>query len=240
MRTSSDYGWLASPNWPMTNIMKRYLYALCFACVTVTGCYDPTEGTVSAGGAAPKKGNIEVSHNDRQLALDAENTDMKWTGSNTVGQTPYGFFYQLSGKAVVDGRSQELKSVEVLIDMTSVQAMDKKLTKKLKENGFFEVKKYPAASFESTSITKGPRKDDKDGTTHVIEGNFQLRDVTKSIQIPVAIKVDPESFTLTSEFSINRKDYGVVYENSAEDALIRDGVVINLEITIPPKEKSAE
>ena len=35
--------------------------------------------------------------------------------------------------------------------------------------------------------------------------------------------------------SINRKDYGVVYSNSLEDAAIRDGVVIDLAIDVDRK-----
>jgi len=200
--------------------------------IVTVGCYDPTEDTVSVSGTAPKESQVAIDRSDRELKLDAENTEIKWTGSNAAGQTPYGFFYELSGKAVLDHASEALKAVDVLIDMTSVKAMNPALTEKLKNSGFFEVNKFGTSRFESTTVAVGAREGDPEGTTHVMEGNFQLRDQTHSIKIPVAIEISPRKFTLTSEFSINRKDYGVVYSNTVEDVAIRDGVVLNLNIEV--------
>jgi hypothetical protein len=44
--------------------------------------------------------------------------------------------------------------------------------------------------------------------------------------------VTPENATVEAEFSINRKDFGIVYAGKADD-LIRDGVVIKLTIKVP-------
>ena len=227
MPTSPAFVWFVSLR------MKRFQFLLlCLTILVPSGCYDPTDATVTVTGAAPKQNQVAIDEADRELELTADNTDIKWTGSNAAGQTPYGYFYELSGKAVLDGDSETLKAVVVLIQMDSVKAMNPSLTEKLKKHGFFEVEKFGTSRFHSTSISRGGRPDDPDGTTHVIEGNFQLRDVTRSIKIPVAISIGPTKFGLTSEFSINRKDYGVVYANAVEDAAIRNGVVINLEVEV--------
>ncbi len=62
--------------------------------------------------------------------------------------------------------------------------------------------------------------------------NFELHGVKKSITFPATIQVAPDSVSVTAEFAINRKDFGLVYAGKADD-LIRDGVVIKLTIKVP-------
>jgi len=56
-----------------------------------------------------------------------------------------------------------------------------------------------------------------------------LHGVTKSIQFPAKIAVNPDAATLDSEFFLNRKDFQINYPGMAND-LIRDEVVIKLAI----------
>ena len=213
------------------NSQMRWIGLLLVGLIGIVGCYDPTSNSVDAGGAAAKsETEVEIGSGDLVFKLDGNNCDLKWTGSNSAGMTPYGYFYELEGQVVLDGKSRKVKQFEVTIDMPSVKAMNESLTEKLKNQGFFEVEKYPTARFVSTSISEGPREGDPEGTTDVIEGNFQLRDVTKSISFPVVVSLNGDSLTVSSEFKLNRKDFGVVYSNSVEDALIRDDVLINLDI----------
>lgn len=215
-----------------TSIFTNSLLVTVILSLSVCGCYDPTQDSVDAGsGTAKKEQQVEVADSDLEFSLDSDNCDIKWTGSNSAGMTPHGFFYELAGKIVVDGKTKQLKHFEVDIEMESVKAMNAALTTKLKTKGFFQVDEYPKSRFAVTAVSE-PRDGDPEGTTQVLEGNLQLRDVTKSIKIPVAVNVDEAKgvVTLTSEFKINRKDYGVIYEISIEDALIRDEVLINLDI----------
>lgn len=203
------------------------------------GCYDPTSDKVDAGGGAAKQvDHVNVAENDIEFLLDGDNTDIKWTGSNAAGLSPYGFFYELTGKAIVDGDSKKLKHLEITIDMNGVKATNESLTEKLKHKGFFQVDEFPESTFVLTSVDFRSRDGDPAGTNTIIEGNFQLRDVTQSITIPVEVALKETSaqgksaptLILKSEFKLNRKDYGVVYSNATEDALIRDDILISIEI----------
>ena len=113
----------------------------------------------------------------------------------------------------------------ITIDMNSVTADDPKLTEHLKTADFFDVAKYPQATFESTEIKAGGDK----GATHTVTGNLQMHGVTKSITFPATIVVSPGVVTLDSTFSINRKDFGISYAGAA-DNLIRDEVVLTLKV----------
>ncbi len=218
-------------------ILRPLLFILPAACVGIVawliatgGCADPTADTVDAGGGDAKAtSGVEIADDDVELQLDGQNTGIKWTGSNLKGDTPSGYFYELSGDVVVDGESK-LKHIEITIEMDSVKSTAESLTKKLKHKGFFEVDKFPEAKFVATSITDEMREGDPSGTSFVVEGNFQLRDVTRSITIPMTLEAGENTMQLTSEFKINRKDYGVAYSNTVGDALIRDDVLIEISI----------
>jgi len=62
-----------------------------------------------------------------------------------------------------------------------------------------------------------------------VTGDFNLHGQTKSITFPAKITVTDAEVSVDSEFSINRKDFGIVYAGKADD-LIRDDVVIRLKL----------
>ena len=219
--------------------MKPYIIFIVLAiCVGVAawlistgGCSDPTKDTVDTGGGEARQvSDVEQEADDIEFDLNGENTDIKWTGSNSIGQKPTGFFYDLTGRITANSKSGQLKRLEIEIDMNGVKAMSESLTKKLKHKGFFEVEKFPQATFVSTSVEYEARPGDPNGTNCVVEGNFQLKDVTQSMVIPMEVLVDQNTIKVKSQFSINRKNYGVIYSDAIGDKLIRDSVLVELSI----------
>jgi polyisoprenoid-binding protein YceI len=89
---------------------------------------------------------------------------------------------------------------------------------------------YPTATFTSTAITAGGEK----GATHTVTGTLDLHGVKKSITFPATISVSPEAVTVKAEFALNRKDFNIVYPGKPDD-LIRDEVVLKLDVTAKPK-----
>ena len=84
---------------------------------------------------------------------------------------------------------------------------------------------FPKARFTSTSIKAGG----EGGKSHTITGNLEIKNVTKSITFPANVSVGGETVSVDAEFSINRKDFGIVYPGMPDD-LIRDDVLIKLTI----------
>ena len=72
------------------------------------------------------------------------------------------------------------------------------------------------------------------GGTHNITGNFDLHGVKKSVTFPATIQIAADKVTVNAEFSINRKDWGIIYAGKTDD-LISDGVVIKLSLNVPRK-----
>ena len=118
------------------------------------------------------------------------------------------------------------------IDLNSVETDTEKLTAHLKTPDFFDVAKYPKATFTSTSLTEAPSGSPA-GTTHELRGVLDLHGARKELTIPVKAEVTPEGVRTTSEFTINRHDWAIDYKGMADD-LIKDNVLMKLNLLFPP------
>lgn len=117
-----------------------------------------------------------------------------------------------------------------IIDLTTIDVTDEgmdaetkaKLIGHLTTGDFFEVDKYPTASFVVTS-----------GTADSLTGNLTIKDVTKSITIPYTLTSDEAGATATSSFTFDRTAWGITYNSgnffkNLGDYLIDDVVSLNV------------
>ena len=208
-------------------------YQLIVFCLLLTlvavACSDPAANKpkASVGNAAPESGAPKTGA--ETLTISPDNSKVDFVAAK-VTRSHNGAFKQFSGTVDLINNSAEQSVVSINIDTASVTADDDQLTGHLKTADFFDVAKYPKATFVSTKI----EPDTSNGGTHTITGNFDLHGVKKSISFPATIQVSPDSVSANAEFSINRKDFGINYPGKADD-LIRDGVVIKLTIRAPRK-----
>jgi polyisoprenoid-binding protein YceI len=149
----------------------------------------------------------------------------KVTGSHT------GDFKKWSGSVTLAGGKAEGGKLEFSVQTASVVADEgsrndwtPKLEEHLKGADFFDTAKFPTATFASTEIKAGGT-----GGSHTVKGNLTLRGVTKVVSFPATIVVKGSEVSGKTEFSINRKDFGLVYAGKADD-LIRDGVVLKIDV----------
>lgn len=201
----------------------------------LTACDDPaankpravTSNTATANTAAkPADANVTGT----ALAITTENSKVLFTGSKVTGKHDGGF-NQFSGTIDLVNAKPEESKVSVEIETASVFSDADGLTKHLQTGDFFDVAKYPKASFVSTRIvpdaTKGPNN-------YSVTGDLELRGQKRSVTFPATITVTDAEAAVDAEFSINRKDFGIVYAGKADD-LIRDDVVIKLELNASRK-----
>lgn len=137
-----------------------------------------------------------------EYKLTGENTKIGFEGSKPDGSKHTGSFPKLSGTFDL-GNDITKGKVSVKIDVEGLESDDPKLTGHLKSPDFFETKKYPDAKFESKSIKSG-----KDGFT--VTGDLTMHGKTKEISFPAKISNEGGA-TLSSEFKINRSDWGINY-----------------------------
>ena len=188
-----------------------------------TACNDPAANTTKARtGEAAQVASPAAAQGQRYL-ITPQNSKIEFVGSQVTGKHN-GSFGDFSGQVDYTG-NPETSRVNVTIKTDSLTADAPDLTKHLKTADFFDVAKFPEATFVSTAIKAGG----ENGATHTVTGNLTMHGVTKAITFPATINVTPDAATVESNFSINRKEFGINYAGAA-DNLIRDGVVIALHV----------
>jgi polyisoprenoid-binding protein YceI len=207
---------------------SRVLAGVALAGVLALGCNNPGKDkpkaevaeAVQAPAAAPNAeaaGSVTYKFGPPDSKLD-------YVGAK-VTKKHDGSFGSFSGTIQVPEGNPEKGTVNAEIDVTTITSDDPKLTNHLKSPDFFDVQKFPKARFTSTSIKAGGA----DGRSHTVTGNLELKNVTKSITFPANIQISGDTVNVDGEFSINRKDWGIVYPGMPDD-LIRDEVLIKLQI----------
>lgn len=209
--------------------MRSHLtIAIIFFAALAFGCANPAANKPKAtiANAAPESGSAKPA-NAETLVISPENSKVEFVAAK-VTRSHNGSFKQFTGAIELVKNSVEASRVTIDIQTSSVTTDEDALTKHLQTPDFFDVAKYPKASFTSTKIEAA----NAGGATHSVTGNFELHGVKKSIQFPATVTVAPDSVSVNAEFAINRKDFGLLYPGKADD-LIRDGVVIKLTLKVP-------
>lgn len=211
--------------------MKKIAFGILSISLFLAACEDPAANktravTSNSNSSAPTVRQTKGEN----VPITPETSKVEFTGSKVTGKH-YGGFKDFSGSIdLVDGKP-EASQVAVDIVMNSVYTDADGLTKHLQTGDFFEVEKYPKASFVSTQIAPDATKG---AGNYTVTGDLELRGQKKSVTFPAKIAVSPTEVSVDAEFVINRKDFGIVYAGKADD-LIRDDVVIRLNLKAPRK-----
>lgn len=206
--------------------MKNTLFpsACAVACLLIVGCSDPAENVHQSSASAPAAALAADAAGGREFAL-APSSTVGFIGSKVTGSHEGGFTNITGTLAVTDGKI--VGSPEFTIDMNSIWSDNDRLTGHLRNADFFDVPNHPTTTFTVASIEPG-------SPASTVTGNLALHGVTKSITFPATITVGADAVAVKAEFAINRKDFNINYTGKADD-LIRDNVVIKLDLNAVPK-----
>src|SRR6266542_2649872 len=144
-------------------------------------------------------------------------------GINTVK----GRFKEFTGKLVMDGDA--LKEATATIQVQSIDTGVEQRDNHLRTPDFFDAKTYPTITFKTKRI-----EPTVDGV--VMIADFTMRGVTKELRLPVTLSKpikDPWGNTrvgLETKTKLNRKDYGIKYNDLLESGVAAVGDEIEIEI----------
>ncbi|MBM4358562.1 MAG: YceI family protein [Deltaproteobacteria bacterium] len=204
--------------------MKPSVLLLAPLLFTLTACdNDPAKGKAQATVAAATSA-APVAAGAAKLAFSNDGSKVEYVGAKITGKHAGGFGSFKGTVSLVDG-NPEKSQVTVEIETASLTSDSDMLTGHLKGADFFDVAKFPKATFTSTAIKAGG----SGGATHTITGNLELHGVSKSVSFPATVRVGADSADVDAEFAINRKDFGIVYAGKPDD-LIKDDVAIKLTV----------
>ena len=208
--------------------MKKTLLTLCFAAL-VASCSNAVDTQDAQDGAM---GGTEYT-------VDASASSLQWYGHKPfVENYGHGGAVQIQ-EGVVGISEGVLVSGSFILDMKTIVCTDEALPQEkrdylaghLMSQDFFAVDSFATASFEITQV------DAAEGTySHHISGNLTLRGVSKNIAFDANVTVSDSLVQLTSpRFSIDRKEWGVMYASTSildleKDNLISDDLGITLNI----------
>ena len=191
----------------------------------VISCENPADKTAAANVKDKVEKTTDAAAGTKYVFTPESKVEFvgsKVTGSHNGGfKTFTGHFTVKDGKPVGNDH-------KVVIDMASTFSDAEKLTGHLKSPDFFDVEKFPQSTFDVTELKAA------DGGKYTVSGNFTLHGVTKNISFPATVTQGSDTVTIKAEFDIKRKDFGIVYAGKADD-LIRDEVVIKLDLTAKPQ-----
>ncbi|MDH3494312.1 MAG: YceI family protein [Acidobacteriota bacterium] len=198
-------------------------------CVVLSGCENPADDKAGAITGNANKEKVDVRSAGTGYVFSGADSSLEFVGSKVTGKEP-GSFEKFKGKIdLVDDRV-ERSQVSFEIDMSSVKTDSKGLAEHLMTADFFNVERFPSASFVSTRVEQLPGNG---GDSYQVTGVLDFHGVKKSISFPATIKINKDDIRAKGDFFINRRDFDVNYAGRAND-LIRDEVVIILDIRARP------
>ncbi|MGN7821813.1 YceI family protein [Chitinophaga sp. 22536] len=191
--------------------------------------------------AASNPQAVKVGTGNAYLA-DTSTSLIEWIGTKPTGK--HHGTLRLAGGAIYV-KDTLITGAQLVINMHTLQnidlagdsAMKNKLERELKSSSFFDVDKFPTATFEMTGINSyypavGEEVELKDAT-HVISGNLTLKGVVKNISFPARVTIDSHHLTAVANFNIDRTLWGINYraDKSLQDKLINSQVNIGFHIS---------
>lgn len=180
-------------------------------------------------GAATSNWQIDPQHSSAQFAV-------RHLGLSTVR----GAFSKLSGKMVLDDQDITKSSVEVSIDISTVDTREPDRDKDLRSERFFDVAHYPTMTFKSAKVEQvAPGK-------LKVTGNLTIRGTTKEVVLdvdgPTAPVKDPwgnQRLAATATAKINRQDFGVKWNAKLDNGGVVVGDDVNITIDVELIQKAA-
>jgi polyisoprenoid-binding protein YceI len=161
--------------------------------------------------------------------VDVDHSGVGFTIRHFVSNVP-GRFRDFGGVIKYDKQNPAASSVELTVKAASIDTSNNDRDEHLRSKDFFDVQSFPTLTFTSTKVTA------KDANNLDVTGNLTLHGVTKEVTIPVEVlgfmkTPNGEKAGFETAFTINRKDYGIVW-NRVIDAgsVLSDDVKISISI----------
>ena len=145
-----------------------------------------------------------------------------------------GQFRDFDAAINIDRADPAKSSVEFTIQAASIDTGNDSRDKHLRSADFFDVEKFPTITFKSTSVKPTSKN------TFDVTGDLTMHGVTKRVTLPVEFLGfgkdgrgnEKAGFSIAT--TVNRKDYGIVWNRTFDDGGVLLGedvkVAIDLEV----------
>jgi len=225
----------------MKNLIN--LFCILFAVSSLTACQSPKSPDAVT---SDPKAETEDAAGSTYTANTAESI-VEWIGTKVSGYHT-GTVNMKSGELTVSNGT--VTAGNFVLDMPTIIATgpkkvseeaNGKLTGHLHSADFFDVSKFPEATFTITGVkpfagTANPTDDPREekvnkykitNPTHTISGNLSIKGIEKNIEFPAQVTVSDALVEAKAKFNIDRKQWDISYAGSPDD-LIRDEIHLGI------------
>src|SRR6478672_4805347 len=162
-------------------------------------------------------------------AIDPVHSSIGFSVRHLMVSKVRGIFQNFSGAIVVAEDGTPSVTAEIAVD--SISTNNEQRDAHVKSADFFEVEKYPTATFRSTDVRAN-------GDNYVVDGEFTLKGVTKPVSLELEFNgVNPgmghgEVAGFEASVVLNRKDFGIDIDMPLETGgtVVGDKITITLDI----------
>jgi polyisoprenoid-binding protein YceI len=169
--------------------------------------------------------------------IDPNHSTAQFTVRHLAISNVSGSFTKVTGTVQLNDKDITQAQVNAVIDAASVDTRVPDRDKDLRSPNFLDVEKYPTLEFKSKRIVNNGGKLQMIGDL-TLHGT--TREVTLDVDGPTPELNDPWGNVrrgFSANTTINRKDYGVVWNNTLKtgEAVVGDNVKIQIDIEIVKK-----
>lgn len=164
--------------------------------------------------------------------IDSAHSNIQFTARHMMISKVRGQFEAFDGSVNFDAENPENTTIDIQIDVTSINTKDGDRDGHLKSADFFDVENFPVATFKSTKVVQ---EDDDEGKLY---GELTVRGVTREVVLDVeyaGIAKSPWGSTsagFSASTTLNRKDFGLNWNQALETGGVLVGEKIKLEIEL--------
>jgi polyisoprenoid-binding protein YceI len=161
--------------------------------------------------------------------IDPAHSAAQFSVRHLAISTVRGAFSKVKGTVNFDDADISKSSVDVTIDVSTVDTREPKRDDDLRSDRFFDVKDFPTMTFKSTKVEQAAPGKLK------VTGDLNIRGVTKPVVLDVDGPTPPvkdpwgnQRAAATATTKINRQDFGVKWNANMDNG----GVVVGDEVSI--------
>ena len=169
-----------------------------------------------------------------QYEFDSHHSQIEFSVRHMMVSTVRGRFNKFSGEIDIDEQNPAASSVDITIDVASIDTGQDPRDNHLRSADFFDVAKFPTLTYKSTKVeAKG------DNTYHVT-GDLTIHGVTKAHTLevtregPITDMQGKQRMAFSITTKISRKEFGLEWNVALESGgwLVSDEVKISIEAEV--------
>lgn len=149
-----------------------------------------------------------------------------------------GTFNDFEGLIRYDPANVEQSTVDVTIEVESVDTENGRRDDHLRSSDFFEASSYPTITFQGTGV-------EREGEQLFLVGDLTIKETTREVRIPFELAGPVEvqgqkRLGAEAEIEVNRFDWGLTWDRAIETGGLVVSEDVTLELSVEATERSGE